>query len=310
MKVQPRPFRLKVSKPQLLNLGCGRTFHSDWLNLDLQSTDSAVREYDILSGLPCESDLIDAVYHSHVLEHLTQDQGERLLAECHRVLQPGGILRIVVPDLEQIASLYLQNHDQAWSGNKSASSRYEWMKLELLDQMVRGQSGGQMGRYMAGLREEDSEFVLSRVGSEYQICRSPDLPNTTIVSHGPSQQRPAKVHSKSWRERLAGWFVEKLLGCGARAAFSESLFRSRGEVHRWMYDRYSLRTLCESLGFIEFQVRNAFESEIEGFDKFQLDTYGRNVRKPDSLFVECRKPLKLVGQRGLGISPPLLRKTA
>ena len=48
----------------------------------------------------------EAIYSSHTLEHLSRDDGARLLRECSRVLAPGGVIRIVVPDLGVILSDY------------------------------------------------------------------------------------------------------------------------------------------------------------------------------------------------------------
>ena len=56
-----------------------------------------------------------------------------------------------------------------------------------------------------------------------------------------------------------------------------------------MYDRFSLRELCEQSGFEGFQVKQADESQIDRFVDFQLDSYQGEVRKPDSIFVEATK---------------------
>jgi ubiquinone/menaquinone biosynthesis C-methylase UbiE len=58
--------------------------------------------------LPFQSDTISAIYGSHVLEHLYQTDAQRLLLECKRVLKPGGVIRMVVPDLHAMAVDYLQ----------------------------------------------------------------------------------------------------------------------------------------------------------------------------------------------------------
>ena len=52
---------------------------------------------------------VDAVYFSHVLEHLHLDEGHRLLRECFRILRPGGAVRVVVPDTEA----YVENYRRA-----------------------------------------------------------------------------------------------------------------------------------------------------------------------------------------------------
>lgn len=59
-------------------------------------------------GLPFENGTFEAVYSSHVLEHLYEDEALNLLRESVRVLRPGGVLRMVVPDLQALALGYLE----------------------------------------------------------------------------------------------------------------------------------------------------------------------------------------------------------
>lgn len=283
------PFRKpKAGSSSRLNIGCGRHYHADWVNLDLQSDDPAVICHDVTQGIPFSDNQFDVVYHSHILEHLSPKQGRELIAECHRVLKPGGILRIVVPNLEEIVQLYLSMHDRAWKGDDLASVNYHWMKMELLDQMVRSQSGGLMGPYMVELADENAEFVKSRIGSEFQLCRAPDSEPSAQPKREALWHR-FKKGLKQAKLRSVKWIVKVLLGSKAKVAFEESVFRSEGEIHRWMYDRYSLRELCTQMGFSNFQVQTAFESQVEGYSDYQLDSVDRQIRKPDSLFVECQK---------------------
>jgi predicted SAM-dependent methyltransferase len=276
-----------------LNIGCGRQCHPEWCNVDLHAFDDSVMEHDIRTGLPFADGTFDVVYHSHVLEHLSPEQGEMLIHECFRVLRAGGILRIVVPDLERIAELYLQMLRKAWNGEKTAAENYNWMKLELLDQMVRSKSGGMMGPYMLDRGKLNEDFVNSRVGREVDSCEP---------------ARAGKPRPRfSWRQRLRSkllncrysmtrsW-VRLVMGPDYANAFQEGVFRQQGEVHRWMYDRYSLRQLCEKYGFCGFTVCHAEESQIERFNEYQLDLTGNSVRKPDSLFVECRRPAMAVAK--------------
>ena len=277
------------SAPKLLNVGCGRRFHHDWTNIDLESYDPAVAPCDITKGLPFEDNRFDGVYHSHVLEHLDPQDGEKLLDECYRVLRPGGVLRIVVPNLEQIATLYLNYHREAWSGNESAAINYKWMKMELLDQLVRSYSGGSMGQYMAGDEIKNSGFVRSRVGDEFSRCQD--------MGQSGDQHNPRKLsfaqrtgtRFKNAKLRFTRWTIRKLIGKDALRSFDEGMFRNQGEIHRWMYDRYSLKALCSARGFTDFKVQTATESSIENYESFELDSEDGNIRKPDSLFVECKK---------------------
>ena len=81
-----------------------------------------------------------------------------------------------------------------------------------------------------------------------------------------------------------------LLGGGGAAALREGLFRRSGEVHQWMYDRFSLSRALTDAGFVDVGARAADESAIEGFARYGLETAGGRPRKPDSLYMEGRKP--------------------
>ena len=70
----------------------------------------------------------------------------------------------------------------------------------------------------------------------------------------------------------------------------EGLFRNGGEVHQWMYDRFSLPRVLRRAGFASVGKRLAGESDIPGFAGFELEIIHGRERKPDSLYVEGRKP--------------------
>jgi SAM-dependent methyltransferase len=63
--------------------------------------------WDLKKGIPFADKMFDVVYHSHVLEHIDREHALDFLNECHRVLKPGGTIRIVVPDFELLAKQYL-----------------------------------------------------------------------------------------------------------------------------------------------------------------------------------------------------------
>jgi SAM-dependent methyltransferase len=70
-------------------------------------------EADLRYPLRIDSDAVDGIFTEHTLEHLGFPDGLRLLRECHRVLKPGGVLRIVVPDVELFLTHYCAG-DQQW----------------------------------------------------------------------------------------------------------------------------------------------------------------------------------------------------
>lgn len=69
--------------------------------------------HNLLRPLPFESGSVSAIYSSHVLEHLYFADAQQLLRECHRVLQSGGLIRFVVPDLASIVARYQNSRDES-----------------------------------------------------------------------------------------------------------------------------------------------------------------------------------------------------
>lgn len=118
-----------------LNLGCGLNAPSGWLNVDgswqvvlarhpslkqllvrlrlfPQSQASIpwsrnVMRVDLQRSLPFPGESFRVVYSSHTLEHLHYEDAVRLLSECYRILKPGGICRMVVPDLSATVQRYV-----------------------------------------------------------------------------------------------------------------------------------------------------------------------------------------------------------
>jgi len=92
---------------KMLNIACGSRIHSDWINIDFSPIDNRVKKVNLLRTLPFKNESFDVAYSSHFLEHLSPQNAKSLLQEIYRILKPKGILRIVVPDMENIARTYL-----------------------------------------------------------------------------------------------------------------------------------------------------------------------------------------------------------
>src|SRR5450759_4392058 len=118
-------------KRDYLNLGCGSRYCLGWTNVDFTSDSSAVISHNLIKGIPFKDASFQLVYHSHLLEHFSKECGHHLLLECCRVLKPGGIIRVAVPDLERIAREYLNALADAARG--TARDNYDWMMIELYD---------------------------------------------------------------------------------------------------------------------------------------------------------------------------------
>ncbi len=104
-----------------IQYGCGLSCPQGWLNFDVSPRvrlermpiigdilsvmertlfPHNVRYGDIVNGLPVKDGSASGVYCSHVLEHIDRENVTLALANTYQLLEPGGIFRLVVPDLE------------------------------------------------------------------------------------------------------------------------------------------------------------------------------------------------------------------
>ncbi|MBD2291847.1 methyltransferase domain-containing protein [Microcystis wesenbergii FACHB-1317] len=273
-----------------LNLGCGSRFHPKWINLDFIASDVTIITYDLNKGIPYPDHSIDMVYHSHVLEHFTQKQGEFFLQECYRVLKPQGIIRVVVPDLEKIARSYLEALEKVLTGDQEWESRYYWILLEMYDQVSRNISGGSMLEYLLKTQLPDENFIIDRCGLE--IKQLIELSKQENIQEKIDDINIFKKIILKFN-RIPNYLREKtiklLLGREYQA-LQIGRFRQSGEIHQWMYDRYSLSSLLQKCGFTQIIQRTAQESYLTNWTQFNLDTEpDHSIYKPDSIYIEAIK---------------------
>lgn len=278
---------------ELLNLGCGSHYHKDWINIDFVSNNEHVKTHNLLNGIPINNDSIDVVYHSHLLEHFSKEDGFCFIQECYRVLKKDGIIRIAVPDLEIIAKEYLKNLLLAIEGDKEAKNNYEWIKLELFDQMMRNESGGEMLKYLHQPVISNETYVFNRIGLEGKIIRKSFLDKP--ISFYKTERTQLKASGlKIILKKIRGIFEKIKPGISTMTmqqskALKIGQFRLGGEIHQWMYDRYSLAELLKKVGFEEIKICTPFESKILNWETYELDVVNKEIRKPDSLFIEAKK---------------------
>jgi len=111
-----RPFKVAKFKrysPLKLNVGCGQVKYAGWVNIDIEpGSDITI---DIRDGLPFNDNSVDFIYNEHVLEHLTFEEGTKVLKEFARCLKLGGVLRIAMPNLDYVIERYNSDwRNQEW----------------------------------------------------------------------------------------------------------------------------------------------------------------------------------------------------
>jgi predicted SAM-dependent methyltransferase len=155
------PVAVTVGKASAkLHLGCGLISPSDWINVDgswnarlakhpfwrkiLAGTSLISEEKlnlnwnpkiitrDVRKRLPFPANSLDAIYAAHLLEHLYLNQARQLLQECFRTLRPGGVLRVVVPDLRAAVTRYLKLADSYDFRTSANVTPADWLNSKLL----------------------------------------------------------------------------------------------------------------------------------------------------------------------------------
>lgn len=100
----------------------------------IQQLDPDTVVWDLRKGIPFPDQTFDAVYHCHVLEHIDREGAPGFLRECLRVLKPGGIIRVVVPDLEALTRRYIAILDSLPS--RSTMQSHTSAVEAMIDQMI------------------------------------------------------------------------------------------------------------------------------------------------------------------------------
>lgn len=266
-----------------VNLACGGVYltNADWLNLDYASNSSAVQRANLLGRLPLVDATAVLVYSSHFLEHIPRGQVASFLQECFRILKPGGVVRLVVPDLENLCRTYLYHRDQG------EHDKADFVVLELLDQCVRRESGGELGRYYRSLKADPEgnvssiTFVRDRTGED--------------LMHSPSPRRRRGLRAILRRlpvfaERL---WIRAVIQLLPRAFREQNVsLASVGERHHWLYDAHSLQQLLQASGFVAIERCTASTSRHPDFPFHPLDVAadGQPRKGAESLIIEAQKP--------------------
>lgn len=117
LAAQLRALNVDANSRELkLHIGCGKGQLAGWINIDVHPAPLAL---NVLRGLPFAGGSASYAFVSHLLEHLYFPRDVKpFLAELWRVLSPGGVVRIVVPDIEKCIEAYTQNDREFFSSRR------------------------------------------------------------------------------------------------------------------------------------------------------------------------------------------------
>ena len=245
-----------------VNLACGGKLcqEAGWINADHCPSTKTVLNVNLLRTLPFAENTFDVVYHSQFIEHLPEDKALLFMNECFRVLKPDGVLRIVTPDLENQAAEYLRTLQAVLKSpnDELTRLRYDWIRLEMLDQLTRHSSGGDMVDFLARSGSKLREYLVQRMGRS-GINLIPD----------------SEIAKKSISIRHILGTVKREIMAALQKITPEPLrvgrFRLSGESHLCMYDEYLLSNLFVKSGFENVVKLSAMESRIRGWSRTLLD---------------------------------------
>lgn len=271
----------KIFNMSKLNLACGDLFveSSDWINLDWAPKNKNVIKANLLDRLDFPENYFNLVYTSHFLEHTSRKDLEKILKEIYRVLNFGGIVRIVVPDLEEMCREYISKLDEG------EFEKASFVTVEILDQLVRQRSGGELNewRTKANLSPDLKSYIALRNGTNFD--RSSKTNPENILKK--ILKNPKRIKSK-----LIWIYCVNLVKLAPKwFQYNHVSLVEPGEKHFWVHDFYSISEILKNSGFTSVIKQDAFKSLEKDFPFYPLDIDedGRIRKGQESMYIEAIK---------------------
>lgn len=113
-----------------LHIGCGNKIKKEWINIDLSP--QADITLDVRESLPFHENSCSIIYSEHFLEHLDYPgHANSFLRECYRVLEPGGLFSVGVPDTEWPITEYTKQRSEGYFAIAEKRWHPEWCQTEI-----------------------------------------------------------------------------------------------------------------------------------------------------------------------------------
>lgn len=101
--------KLAITPKRYLNISCGPNITKEFINLDYHWRPTLDICWDITRGIPINENFMKGIFTEHCLEHVSFSSCQKVINDFYGILQPGGIVRIVVPDAEIYIDLYTKS---------------------------------------------------------------------------------------------------------------------------------------------------------------------------------------------------------
>ncbi len=152
-----------------LHLGCGKIVLPGWINYDIEKNPGVV-VHDLRKPLPHKNATVDFIFSEHFIEHIDKNEAKKMLRDCHRVLKPGGVIRIITPDLQVLLDDYAAGKIDRWAeiwrpstpceminqGMRDWGHQFVYDKREL--NLILNESGFKATKYCQYKNSEHSEL--------------------------------------------------------------------------------------------------------------------------------------------------------
>jgi predicted SAM-dependent methyltransferase len=216
----------------LVNVGCGASGLAGWVNVDGSRAPGVTCVYDCRRRIPLASGCARAIFVEHLVEHLDYDEeAPRFLAECLRVLEPSGVLRVIVPDGEKYLKAYAAG---GWKELEAFSPLMRLTDKFCTPMEVVNAHFRQAGQHRFSYDCETLSRLLARSG--FENVRKSSFGQSMLP--GLAIDNPVRASESLYVEATAGtahrsdsWMnSDTRLGCAWRAA--RAVHRRRARPHK------------------------------------------------------------------------------
>ncbi len=258
-----------------LNIGSNSFVGDGWLNLDHASARYSNEQtkidlpHDLMGdkSIDLDNETLSAAYTSHTIEHIGDVHVKRTFQEVYRMLKPGGVFRVSCPDASKCYDAYVaQDKDYLTS----------WIAPHPSAGL------GPQNNYRSFGMGEQLVFMIASNLSPYSK-RNVNLKNITKGIRTYNESEIKDIFDERGKENGLTFFTDE---CQEKTIHLQKQIPGN-HVSWWSFDK--LKTLMESVGFIDVAERDFNESSYEVFNGFDEKNKDSVIQKQYSVFVEAKK---------------------